>query len=115
MLWAGRHGRVARHFPLSLGWTSKPLGRGWTKDSPRSLGLMEARDDRFSVLDIPEVAVYHRRAENEVGAPGTARSALGSKGEEGRGREVPTQVRVLSLGLDWNTGRPSIGRLETAH
>ena len=34
------------------------LGRGWTKDSPRSLGLMEARDNRFSVLGIPDAAGY---------------------------------------------------------
>jgi hypothetical protein len=35
--------------------------------------------------------------------------------EEGRRREVPTQVRVLSLVCGWNTGRPSEGRLGTAH
>jgi len=25
MLWAGRHGRTVRRFPLSPGWASKPL------------------------------------------------------------------------------------------
>jgi hypothetical protein len=33
---------------------------------------------------------------------------------EGRGREVPTQARVLSPFHGWSTGRPSIGRLQTA-
>jgi hypothetical protein len=36
----------------------------------------------------------------------------GVMGERAEGREVPTQARVLSLGLDWSTGRPSKGRLE---
>jgi hypothetical protein len=38
MLWAGRHGRAARHFPLGPGWASKtltPLDRGWTRGSSR--------------------------------------------------------------------------------
>jgi hypothetical protein len=35
---------------------------GWKESSLRSLGLMEARDDRFSVSDIPDVAVCHGRA-----------------------------------------------------
>ena len=34
---------------------------------------------------------------------------------ERAGREARTQARVLSLGLDWSTGRPSIGRLEMAY
>ena len=37
----------------------------------------------------------------------------GVMGERAEGREVPTQARVLSPGLDWSTGRPSIRRLET--
>jgi hypothetical protein len=30
-------------------------------------------------------------------------------------REVPTPLRVSTVDLDWSTGRPSIGRLQTAH
>jgi hypothetical protein len=44
---------------------------------------MGIRDDRFSVLDIPEVAVYHRRAENEVGTMEAAQSAPGLNGRRG--------------------------------
>jgi hypothetical protein len=53
----------------------------WTGDSARYLGLMEARDNRFSVSDIPDDTEYHGRAENKVGAPVAARSALRPKGE----------------------------------
>jgi hypothetical protein len=52
-------------------------------------------------------AGYGRGAKNRIGALGIW--------EEGRGREVPMQVRVLSLILDWSRGRPSDGRLGTAH
>ena len=41
MLWTGRHGRAARHFPLSPGWASKPLtplDGGWTRGSPQNQG-----------------------------------------------------------------------------
>jgi hypothetical protein len=62
-----------------------PVLRGWwTGSSPRSLGLMEARDNRFSVSDIPALCL--RRAKNKVGAPGATQSAPGSKRGEGRGR-----------------------------
>ena len=44
---------------------------GWRGSSLESLGLTEARDDRFSVLDIPDAAGCHRRAENEVGHKGS--------------------------------------------
>ena len=86
MLWSGGHGRAARHFPLSPGWASKPL----TPLSRGGVGQGAAPDTRGpgETLWVPEIQ------------------------EEGRGREVPTQVRVLSLGLDWSTKRPSDGRLE---
>jgi hypothetical protein len=35
-----------------------------------SLGLTEARDDRFSVLEIPDATECHGRAENKVRARG---------------------------------------------
>ena len=70
------------------GKPQNPVGEGaWRGSSPRSLGLTEARDDRFSVSDIPDFAVCLERAENKVGATGTAWSAQGPKGEEGK-REV---------------------------
>ena len=47
---------------------------------------VSGRDDRFSVSDIPDVAICFRRAENKVRAPGTAQSAPGPKGEEGKER-----------------------------
>ena len=55
------------------------------------------------------IAENHLRREKRLGM------SFGGWEKEGRGREVPTQARVLSPGLDWSTGRPSIGRLETAH
>jgi hypothetical protein len=42
----------------------------WTRGSLRSLGLTEARDNRFSVLGIPDKAGHHRRTENKMGALG---------------------------------------------
>ena len=39
-----------------------------------------------------------RKAKNRIGAPGQHHTL--EIWEEGRGREVPTQVRVLSPGLD---------------
>jgi hypothetical protein len=49
-------------------------------------------------------AGYGRGVENRI-------ESLGIR-EEGRGREVPMQVRVFSPG--WSTRRPSGGRLEAA-
>ena len=60
--------------------------RRWTRGSPRSLGLTEARDNRFSVSGIPDTAGHHGRAENQVEAPGVALSSLGPKGRKGRER-----------------------------
>jgi hypothetical protein len=56
MLWTGRHGRAARHFPLSPGWASKPLthftegGQGAAQPgdpraTPCSSGVMEEREE----------------------------------------------------------------------
>ena len=59
---------------------------GWTRDSPRSLGLTEARDSRFSVSGIPDTAGHCGRAENKVEAPGASLSSPGPKGGEGRER-----------------------------
>jgi hypothetical protein len=56
---------------------------GWTGSSPRSLGHMEARDNRFSVSDIPDTAVCCRRAENKVGGG----QGQGLKGGEGKERQ----------------------------
>ena len=66
--------------------TEPQFPRGWTRGSLRSLGLMEARDNRFSVLGIPDTAGHRRRAENKMGALGVPWSVPGLKGEEGRGR-----------------------------
>ena len=74
VLWAGGRGRTATRFARGPRWASgcvKPLtphSGWWTRGSPRSLGLTEARDNRFSVSDIPNFAVCHRRAENKVWA-----------------------------------------------
>lgn len=49
-----------------------PAHRVWTRCSPWSLGLMEAKDKRFSVSGIPDTAGCYRRAENKMEAEGTA-------------------------------------------
>jgi hypothetical protein len=86
--------RTAAYFPCSPGSVSvcgKPqtpaLGGGvrLTGCSLRSLGLTEARDNRFSVSGIPDTAGHHGRAENKVGALWAAWPASGPKRGEGRG------------------------------
>ena len=75
-----------------------PALRRVARDNPRSLDLTEARDNRFSVLGIPDTAGHLGRAENKVGAPGAARREERA-GERGRW-VVPTWVReslVLSM------------------
>ena len=52
-------------------------------------------------------AGYGRGAENRIEVLGIW--------EEGKRRGVAMQVRVLSPVHDWSTGRPSDGRLGTAH
>ena len=42
--------------------------------SPRSLGLTEARDNRFSVSGIPDASGHRRRVEKKMEALGVARS-----------------------------------------
>ena len=53
--------------------TLPPVGWGWGASkgagSVKSLGLTESRDNRFSVLAIPDGAGHLGRAENKVGAP----------------------------------------------
>lgn len=77
-----------------------------------SLDHTEARNNRFSVLDIPDAAECCRRAENEVGVPGVAQSALELKGE-GAGERVHGwfPCRRESLVAVRNVERPSCRRL----
>jgi len=76
--------------------------------SPRSLGLTEARDNRFSVSGIPDTAGHCGRAENKMPPP-TAWSAPGLKGRErgvlggSHSGESPWSVP------GWSAGRPSVG------
>ena len=92
VLWAGGRGRTAACFSRGPRWVSgcvkpwTPALMGWTEGTLKSLGLTEARENRFSVLDIPDATVCHRRAENKVGSPGVAQSALELKRGEGRER-----------------------------
>lgn len=54
----------------------------------------EAKDVRFSLLNIPDTAICHGRAENKVGA---CRLALAQGGREKRGGELrlgPSGMRV---------------------
>jgi hypothetical protein len=73
--------------------------RRWTRGSPRSLGLTEARDNRFLVSGIPDTAGHLGRAENKMGAP-RGRSAIPrAEGRRGQGERglwvVPMWARVL--------------------
>jgi hypothetical protein len=47
----------------------RPLG-SMGESAPGSLGLTEARENRFSVSDIPDGAGCRGRAENKVGSRG---------------------------------------------
>ena len=74
---------------------------------------------RFSVLGIPDTTENQGRAENRM--PPTPDSSVspgaeGRRGQRERGRRcvIPMQVRVLGLVHGWSTGRPYIGRLDTA-
>ena len=78
--------QILRHHRL-LGTEELALG---------SLGLTEARDNRFSVLDIPDAAGCHRRAENKVGTLGVALSALGCLREKGQ-REREQEQGICQL------------------
>jgi hypothetical protein len=94
VLWAGGHGRTVARFPCSPGWVSscgKPrnpahVGAGGRKarGCSRSLGLTEARDNRFSVLGIPDTTGHLGRVDNKVGALGAAWSSPGLKGRRGQ-------------------------------
>ena len=100
-------------------------GPGWVSGcekpwNPSSAGGEQGAvlGNRFSALGIPDTTGHCGRAENRMGAPGAAQSALGPKGGEGRERGrccvVPTWVRVLGPVHGWSTGRPSGGRLDAA-
>jgi hypothetical protein len=58
-----------------------PALGGWTRGGPRSLGLMEARDNRFSVSGIPDTARHCRRPENKMGARGQLGQPQGQREE----------------------------------
>ena len=100
----------------------------WKATEPQSAGDGEGAVQGLWASLRPETQVLSLRhprcrcmsswkTENEVGAPGAARSAPGSKGEEG-GREgrwvVLTQARTLDPVGGWSTGRPSGRRLDMA-
>jgi hypothetical protein len=97
MLWAGICGGLLLTLYLTLGgealstWWCKatnPVHRGGTGSSPMSLGLTEARDNRFSVSDIPDTAICCRRAEYKPGLKRVTQASPGPKGGEGRGKGV---------------------------
>ena len=123
VLWAGRRGRTTKPFPrgpggcLAMGSHGTPPLQGWTRGSLRSLGLTEARDNRFSVSGIPDTAGHLRRAENKMGALGEARSAPGPRGGKSRDRVgagwFPHGRESLVCG--WNAGRPSEGHCWDGH
>lgn len=69
--------------PCSGGWGRHGLGSdSWVG----SLGHVEARDDRFTVSDIPDTDGCRRRAENEVGTPRGSSVSPRAKGRRGRRR-----------------------------
>jgi hypothetical protein len=91
MLWIGRLGELPHVLLLArvgvwLWKATETQSEGVEREQFGSLGLMEARNDRFSVLDIPDHAVCLRSAVNKARAPKASWSALGPK-EEGDMRE----------------------------
>jgi hypothetical protein len=74
------------------------VGGGPGAGSQRFLCLTEFRDNRFSVLSIPDRAGYLGRAEKKIGSPVGRSASLLAKGrrEEDSGWwVVPMQVRIL--------------------
>jgi hypothetical protein len=124
VLWVGRLGRTATCFPCGSGWVSgceKPL-------DPSSAGGGQGAVLPLWASRRPEItssqsrashAGYRGRAENKLGPRGWLCQSLRAKGRKGQGENghwvVPTQVRVLGPVRGWSTGRPSSGRLDTAH
>ena len=89
-----------------------PARAGWTRGSSRSLGLIETRDNRFSVSGIPDATGHHGRADNKMGVATRGGSVVPrAKGERG---VVPAQARVLGPISGWSSGRSSGGRLDAA-
>ena len=70
-----------------------PAPGRWTRGSLRSLGLTEARDNRFSVSGIPDATGHCRRAENKVGAQEAAQSSLKRRGQGEMGLWVILTLR----------------------
>ena len=78
----------------------------------RSLGLTEARDNRFSVSGIPDAPGHRRRAENKMGALEEAWSPPGLKGGEGMERGVAgwfPHGRESVVQSCWDVRRCSLG------
>jgi hypothetical protein len=97
VFWAGGCRGVSHAFHMAPGGCLavgthrlQPMsGCGWARGSSRSLGLTEARDNRFSVAGIPDAIGHRRRAENKVRAPGMAwTSPEQREGREGRERTL---------------------------
>ena len=88
-----------------------PAHQGVDKGQSEVSGPPEARDNRFSVLGIPDDAGQRRRAENKVGTPGAAQSAPRPKRREGRERGgigwFPHRRESLIRSLvEFSTGSP---------
>ena len=106
VLWAGRSGRLPHAFHVAR--------RGWIRGSLRSLGLTEARDNRFSVSGIPDTAGHHRRAEKKVEAPGAAQSSLreeraGSEGALGGSHAGESLWSSPWKAFQWEVRHSSLG------
>ena len=80
VLWVGRWGGLLRLSTVGfcLCEAMDPVLREVDGGNPRSLGLTEARDNRFSVPDIQDATVCRRRAENKVRAPAVLGQPRGS-------------------------------------
>ena len=88
ILWSVRHGRAAIHFPLSPGWAFKPL----THSSGGGQGATLSGNPEATLLK--PLGLWERGMRKE---------------------RFPIPTRMRAADLDWSTGRPSNGRLETAH
>jgi hypothetical protein len=98
----------------AVGSLQTPAHGKCTRDSPRSLGLTEARDNRLLVLGIPD-AGHHRKADNRgpVGSSANLRAKMRrEQGERGLW-VVPMWARVFGPVHGSRAGRPS-GRLDVS-
>ena len=98
----------------SCGEATDPSPQGWIRGSLRSVGLTEARDNRFSVSAFQMPLGTTEELKTKWGPQGQLGHPQGQREEREGREEVPRGSQMRSPVCGWSAGRPSSRKLDMA-